>query len=121
MRRIIPALAVFTLSVCGVSTGFAQKKPESEKEKIETLIQHVEGLKDAKFVRNDREYDAKTAAKFLRTKWDMSGAEIKTAKDFIEKVAAVSSTTGKEYVIRFGNGKEVKSRDYLIAELKKLD
>jgi len=33
----------------------------------------------------------------------------------------VSSTTGKAYLIRFKDGKEFKSRDYLLGELKKLD
>jgi hypothetical protein len=99
----------------------AQEKPATEKEKIEALIKHVEGMKDAKFVRNDQEYDAKTAAKFLRAKWEASAAEVKTAKDFIEKVASVSSTTGKPYLIRSKDGKEMKSGDYLLAELKKLE
>jgi hypothetical protein len=38
-----------------------------------------------------------------------------------KKLASVSSTTGKPYLIRFGNGREVKSSDYLLAELKKLE
>jgi hypothetical protein len=99
----------------------ADEKPLSEKQKIEALIKHVEGLTDAKFVRNDREYDAKTAAKFLRGKWDANEDEIKTAKDFIEKAASVSSTSGKPYLIRFKGGKEIKSGEYLMSELKKLE
>jgi hypothetical protein len=98
-----------------------QEKPVSEKQKIEALIKHVEGLKDAKFVRNGTEYDAKAAAAFLRGKWDANAAAIKTAKDFIEKAASVSSTTGRPYLIRLKGGKEMKSGDYLRAELQKLE
>jgi tRNA C32,U32 (ribose-2'-O)-methylase TrmJ len=98
----------------------AQEKPSSEKQKIEVLIKHVEAMKDAKFVRNDKEYDSKTAARFLRGKWEANEAEIKTAKDFIEKAASISSTTGKPYMIQFNDGKRMKSGDYLRAELKKL-
>jgi len=47
--------------------------------------------------------------------------EIKTAKDFIDKAASVSSTSGKPYLIRVKGSKEVKSGDYLHAELKKLE
>src|SRR4051812_44481451 len=83
-------------------------KPDSEKRKIEALIKHVEGLKDATFVRNGTEYDAKTAAKFLRSKWNSHKAEIKTALDFIEKAASISSTSGKPYLIRRKDGKETK-------------
>jgi hypothetical protein len=99
----------------------AADKPLSEKEKIEALIKHVETLSNAKFVRNDTEYDAKTAAKFMRGKWRAKSDGIATARDFIEKAASVSSTSGKPYLIRFKDGKEVKSGEYLLAELKKIE
>lgn len=101
--------------------GPADEKAASETQKIEALIKHIERLKDAKFVRNDVEYDAKSAAKFLQRKWDSNKAAIRTARDFIEKAASVSSTSGKPYLIRFKSGKETKSGDYLRAELKKLE
>jgi hypothetical protein len=94
--------------------------PATEKEKIESLIKHVEGLADAKFVRNGREYDAKSAGKFLRGKWDANAREIKSATDFIDKAATKSSTSGDAYLIRFKDGKETKSGDYLREQLKKL-
>lgn len=92
-----------------------------EKEKIEALILHVEGLKDASFVRNGRSYDAKSAGKFLRSKWNANTKEIKSAADFIGKAASVSSTSNKPYLIRFKDGKEVKCGEYLQAELAKLE
>ena len=115
------ALAVFAFG--SLLTGVPQQpqeKTDVEKKKIEALIQHVEELKDAKFVRNDKEYDAKTAGAFLRNRWDAKKAEIKTALDFIEKAASVSSTSGKPYLIRFKDGKETKSGAYLKEELQKL-
>jgi hypothetical protein len=96
----------------------ADELPAAEKAKIEALVKHIEGLKDAKFVRNDKEYDAASAAKFLRGKWSAHAASIKSAVDFIDKLASVSSTTGKPYLIRFKDGKEIKSGEYLRAELK---
>jgi hypothetical protein len=98
----------------------ADAKPLSEKEKIEALIKHVEGLEDAVFVRNGVEYDAKTAAKFLRGKWEKA-SDVKTAKDFIDKVATKSSTSGKPYLIRLKGGKEVKGGEYLSKELEKIE
>lgn len=111
-------LILFALASASVS---AQEKPATEQEKIEALIKHIDGLPDAKFIRNGTEYDAKSAAKFLRGKWDSNRKGIKTAKDFIEKAASVSGTTGKPYLIRFKDGKETKSGEYLTAELKKLE
>ena len=91
-----------------------------EKAKIESLIGHLENLKDATFVRNGSDYDAKSAAKFLRGKWQSNDKEIKTAADFIAKAATVSSTTGKPYLIRFKDGTQAKCGDYLNARLKEL-
>lgn len=99
----------------------AGTKPLSEVEKIEALIRHVEGLRDAKFVRNGTAYDAKTAVRFLRGKWDNEKAKIKSAKDFIEHAASKSSTTGRPYLIRFKDGSEKPCGEYLADELRKIE
>jgi hypothetical protein len=92
----------------------------SEAQKIEALIDRVAKLDGAVFVRNDKEYDAKTAAEFLRRKWESKKDEIKTAEEFIAKIGSVSSTSGKPYLVRFKDGREVKGGDFLREELKKL-
>jgi hypothetical protein len=99
----------------------AESLPVAEKQKIESLIKRVGALKNAKFVRNGSTYDPATAVKFLRGKWDGNRAEVKSARDFIDKVASRSGTSGKPYLIRFNDGKEVKSSDFLLAELKKIE
>jgi len=96
-------------------------KHETEKEKIEALIVLVENLPDARFDRNGTVYDAKTAGKFLRGKWKTNAKAVHTAKDFIAKVATGSESSGKPYVIRFADGKEMNSGDYLTAELEKME
>lgn len=93
----------------------------SENQKIETLIKYVGEMNEAKFVRNGTVYDAKTAATFLRQKWGAGGSAVKTARDFIEKVASISSTSGKPYFIRFKNGGEIKSRELLLAKLAEIE
>ncbi|MFL5328280.1 MAG: DUF5329 family protein [Gemmataceae bacterium] len=117
-RVIIPMFSVGLLCIAP-ATAKADEMPE--KKKIEALIKHIEGLKDAKFIRNDQEHDAKTAAGFLRSKWERNDAQIKTAREFIDKIASTSSTTGKPYLIRFKDGKEYQSGIYLLDELKKIE
>ena len=95
-----------------------QARAADEKARIEGLIRHVESLADAKFIRNGKSYDAGNAAKFLRGKWEANEKQIKTAEDFIAKAASVSSTSGKPYLIRFKDGREVKCGDYLKERLK---
>ena len=94
--------------------------PAAEKQKIERLIKHVAGLKDAVFIRNGTEYEAATAGKFLRRKWSSLGGEIKTVDDFITKAASMSSTSGKAYRVRFKDGSEKESGPYLREVLKKM-
>jgi Family of unknown function (DUF5329) len=99
----------------------AQPAPAAEKQKIEALINSVADAKDLQFVRNGKTYDATTAAKFLRGKLAANAAEVKTARGFIDKVASFSGTSGKPYLIRKSDGSEIKSKDYLLAELRKLE
>jgi len=99
----------------------AQTTPLSEKEKIEALIDVVSQLKTAKFVRNGWTYSADTAATFLRLKWQANDTIVKTARDFIDRIGSVSGTSGRPYLVRLNDGTEVHSREFLLAELKKLE
>ena len=99
----------------------AQNLPAAEKQKIEALIKQVGDRKEAKFIRNGSAYEPATAVRFLRGKWSANKAEVQTARDFIDKVATLSGTSGKPYLMRFNDGKEIPSRDFLLAELKKLE
>ena len=117
----IACLALFMLPLLQSSAFAAVNAPLSEQEKIQSLITGLGNLKDAVFIRNGASYDAKAAMKFLKGKWQSKESEIKTAKDFIEKVASQSSTTGKPYVIRFKDAHEINCGDYLRDELKKIE
>ena len=99
----------------------AQPLPTAERQKIEALIKYVGDLKDTKFIRNGSSYDVSTAVRFLRGKWDANDAVVKTARDFIDKVASFSGTSGKPYLIRFKDGKDIPSREFLAAELQKIE
>ena len=99
--------------LCLASATAADEISTQEKEKIEYLINHLESMKDATFIRNDKEYDARTAAFFLRSKWQINKDKVRTAEDFIERIASRSSTTGKPYRIRMKNGKEIECGEYL--------
>jgi hypothetical protein len=98
-----------------------QTAPVAERQKIESLIKQVGDLKDAKFIRNGSTYQVSSAVRFLRGKWDANAADVKSARDFIERVTSASGTSGKPYLIRFKDGREIRSREYLLAELQKLE
>ena len=99
----------------------AQALEPAEKQKIETLIKQVRALKDARFIRNGSSYSADNAATFLRRKWQANESNVKTARNFIDKVASFSGTSGKPYLIRFNDGREIKSQEFFLAELRKIE
>jgi hypothetical protein len=111
---------VVLVALLFAAAAVADTLPASERAKIETLIASVEKLPGATFVRNGKAYKPATAAKFLRGKWDDRAGDIRTADDFIVKVASKSSTTGRPYLVRFRDGREVPTADFFRAELAKL-
>src|SRR5438105_157904 len=101
-------LALLPMACSGTTDGANM----TENQKIESLISSVENLKDAKFIRNGKEYDSKAAADHMRNKWRYARGRIKTARDFIQLVASKSSESGQPYMIRFKDGKEVASEEF---------
>ena len=117
----IKKLPLFLSLVFSLQTLHAEDKTATEKGKNEIFIARIESMKEAVFIRNGSQYEATTAAKFLRGKWRAQAKSIVTATDFIEKIASKSSTTGKPYVIRFKAGNEINCGDFLQQELLKLE
>jgi hypothetical protein len=116
------ALVVSTLAlVLGSTARAADPAPPSETAKVEALLELVENLKEARFVRNGREYDGAAAAQHMRAKWRWQGRSIKTAREFVRLIATRSSETGQPYLIRWKDGKQVASGDYLNRELDRLE
>ena len=93
----------------------------TEAQKIQALIASVEHLQGAVFIRNGSEHDAAAAADHLRLKLNYAGSRIKTAEQFIDKLATGSSMTGKPYKIRFADGHTVDSAVYFREQLRKLE
>jgi len=119
LRTFIYIALFFLLPFADCSPLQAGELRPAEKAKIEALITHLETLKDATFIRNGTDYDSRTAAKFLRGKWQANEKLIKTAADFIAKAATRSSTSGKPYLIRLKGSPATPCADYLTAQLKK--
>jgi hypothetical protein len=109
--------------ILAVVPGIAQASgiPADEQRKIETLILQVEQMTDAEFIRNGNKYKPSLAADFLRRKWKSRQSEIRSAADFIDKVASFSSTSGRPYRIRWPDGRERLCGEYFRAQLSLLE
>jgi hypothetical protein len=112
---LLAVMLGFTIGVVG------QAKPLTENQKIELLLKGIDTLEGAKFVRNGSTYTASQASSHLRMKWGKAGSAVKTAQDFIDKIASKSSMTGEPYKIIMKDGKEVVCRDYLNQRLLQIN
>ncbi|MGC4020785.1 MAG: DUF5329 family protein [Cyclobacteriaceae bacterium] len=107
---------LFLLIAFGRSVdGLAQSDIETKK--IEFLLKEIESQNGAKFWRNNSSYSPKQAVEHLRMKWGKAGSAVKTARDFIDKIASKSSMSGKSYLIEFEDGKKVETNSFLYKKL----
>jgi hypothetical protein len=92
----------------------------SEIEKIERLLEAVR-TSQVQFIRNGQPHAAEEAERHLRSKWTAAGDSVKTAQDFIERVASGSSLTGLPYGVRLPDGSETTAREWLLARLAEIE
>ena len=119
MRKLffLAVLLIFSGTITAQKVG----KTLTEREKIERLIVAVEQLQDAEFIRNGTAYTAPRAAEHLRTKLKKAGDRVKTAQDFIIGIASSSYFSGNPYYIKFKDGRQVTSKDFLEKKLKEIE
>jgi hypothetical protein len=101
--------------------SLARSESLTETQKIERLINKVESMTGAVFVRNGVEHSPKDAAKHLRQKLDAAAGGITTASQFIDVIASKSSITGEEYTIYYSDGRTETTATFLRDQLAKLE
>ena len=112
--------SIFLILLCLIPLT-AQAREAKENARIEHLISSVEKLTGSKFIRNGTEYNPDKAGSHLRMKLENAGDKIKTAENFIDGIAAKSSSSGKPYQIRKPDGTLVTTSAYFYARLKEYD
>ena len=105
----------FAMAAQPVST--AARTPAAE---IDALIDRVAQSKGVVFIRNGSEYTAADAAAHLQRKRKSAGNRIRTPEQFIDKLGARSSMTGKPYRVRLANGQEMDSATWLTGLLREV-
>jgi hypothetical protein len=102
--------------------GAVQAAPSpAEMARIERLLAMIGTRRDMHLVRNGTVHDTDTAVSFLRGKLKHYGNDIKTAEEFIDRLASRSSTTGQLYWVKLSDGREIPAGDFLRIELARLD
>lgn len=89
-------------------------------DRIGELLRAVE-TSDAVFVREGKDYAGEAAAQFLRAKLAAHRGPAPTVDEFVDRVASVSSRNGEPYQVRRADGTVLPMRDWLRAELQRID
>jgi hypothetical protein len=126
----MPSCPISRRAACGFfgalllssASGAVRAAPSAaEMARIERLLTMIASRRDMRLVRNGTEHDTDTAVSFLRGKLKSYGSDIKTAEEFIDRIASKSSTTGRLYWVKLPDGREIPAGDFLRIELVRLD
>jgi len=128
MGRFVPSWAKdvptdLLLAPVTMDRADLERYRQSEKTKIQYLLTRLR-KSDYVFIRNGTKYPAMRAAKHLRRKYlfvKMRFKRLKTAREFIDYVAAQSSISGEPYFIKTPENKQYFLRDILHNELNFLE
>ena len=90
---------------------------DSLEQTINYLLDYI-GKSDATFIRNGQTHTPQEAVNHVKTKYEHFKNEIKTPEDFIQLAASKSLLTGKPYLVRTPNGKEMRLDIWLTDALK---
>lgn len=93
----------------------ATRTPAAEIDALVDRVAHADGVV---FIRNGTEHTAAEAAAHLQRKRKAAGDRIRTPEQFIDKLGARSSITGKPYRVRLPDGREMDSATWLTGLLR---
>lgn len=107
-------LIVSAFAVALVTQTMAE---ESLEQTIDYLLHHVEASK-VTLIRKGKEHTPAEAVSHIKEKYDHFKEEIKRPEDFIRLSASKSLLTGKPYLVRTPDGKEMHLDAWLTEALK---
>lgn len=114
MRSKYFSLALITLLACFSTSQATAAGAAAE---IEFLLNAI-GQSECIFTRNGSDHSSAEAEAHLRMKYNRTRSRIRSAEDFIDRLASESSWTGTAYTISCVDGKTEPSRQWLYRELQ---
>jgi hypothetical protein len=103
--------------IASIAFASPAKSAESLDQTISYLIDHVANAK-ATFIRNGASHTPAEAAEHIKVKYAHFKRDIKTPEDFIRLSASKSLLSGKPYLVRLPDGKEMHLDAWLTDALK---
>ena len=106
----------FVLLMC-VTSGIWSDVPAEQEAEVEHLINYLADS-DCQMVRNGKSHDSKYGANHVRRKYAHFRKEISNTEGFIRYSATKSTLSGRYYEVHCVGEAPVRSRDWLLEELK---
>lgn len=115
MPRLLPSM----LACLAATAILAAPLAPAARAEIDGLLSRLE-TSGCEFGRNGSWYPATEAKTHLlrKLKYLEDRGLVESAEHFIERAASTSSTSGRAYLVRCGNGAPVQSGTWLTAELQ---
>ena len=113
MRKILGLFFLLCFAAPAFAAGLA------EQQKIVALLDAVSNS-DITFISDGEEHTREYAREYFVEEL-INAMDVKTADDFISKIASNSNHTGKPYMIKLKNGTQVESAKWLHAKLKEIE
>jgi hypothetical protein len=109
-RQLVSAILIVTFAGQTFAT-------ESLEQTVNYLIDHV-GKSNATFIRNGASHTPAEAVAHITAKYEHFKSQIKTPEDFIRLAASRSLLTGRPYLVRTPDAKEMRLDVWLTEALK---
>lgn len=120
-RALLPLLiSSLLLSAAVPPARAADSLSAHDKHLIDTLLQRLGKRKDLHFIREDKTYDAKAAAWYLRFKWDHNKSKVHSIEDFINLASTGGDHGEVTYYVQFDDGHKEPAKAVLEDAVKML-
>ena len=119
LRTSLLMVVLTLLALTGPLISLVQSN-EHKAENIEEIVGHLldyVAKSESVFIRNGKEHSSEKAAAHIRKKYEHYKEEIETPEDFIRLAATKSMISGKSYMVRLEDGREIHCAEWLAAEL----
>lgn len=114
--KILPVIFTLTGVFLLHSLSFADV-PKEQRTEVEQLLSFVINS-PCTFNRNGTKHPGKESFEHIKKKYDYYRDDIKNTEDFIQYSATKSMMSGKYYTVNCPGKKTIKSKDWLLNELK---
>lgn len=91
--------------------------PPDQKLEIEYLLNFVKNS-SCEINRNGKNHEGNKAVSHIKKKYDYFKDDIKTTEQFVELSATKSTMSGKYYMVKCGDSKPFRTKEWLLKELK---